>query len=146
MLVEPWGYETAEARNLLLMLMVLFENVHVFNVRSETRSAFRIPLSANWLLGGAVFASQGVHIVSMSIPGWSGVLEVEPVAVTTWAILLGLTLTKFLVVEAYKHARGRKLAERSYRRAANGGPDLREQPAGDGSSAAREAEEQRRHG
>jgi len=95
---------------------VLFENVHAFNVRSETRSAFRIPLSANWLLVGAVVVSQGVHIASMFIPGWRGVLEIEPVAFSTWAILLAITLSKFLVVEAYKTFRGRSLAEQIYRR------------------------------
>lgn len=113
-LVEQWGYGTFEARNLLLLLMVLFENVHAFNVRSETRSAFRVPLSANWLLVGAVVASQAVHIGSMFIPGWRDILGVEPVALSTWAILLAITLSKFLVVEAYKHLRGRGLAERGY--------------------------------
>jgi P-type Ca2+ transporter type 2C len=38
--------------------MVLFENVHAFNVRSETRSAFRVPLAANRLLVAAVVAAQ----------------------------------------------------------------------------------------
>jgi len=92
--------------------MVLFENVHAFNVRSETRSAFRIPLGANRLLIGAVVLAQGIHIASMFIPGWSGVLEIEPVAFTTWLALLGITLSKFAIVEAYKHFRGRPLAER----------------------------------
>jgi magnesium-transporting ATPase (P-type) len=115
-LTTGMNYETFDARNLLLLLLVLFENVHAFNVRSETRSAFRIPLSANRLLVGAVVVSQGVHIASMFIPGWSGVLEVEPVAFTTWAILLAITLSKFLIVEAYKTFRGRALAERTYHR------------------------------
>jgi magnesium-transporting ATPase (P-type) len=109
-LTAQFGYETFEARNLLLLLMVLFENVHAFNVRSETRSAFRIPLSANWLLVGAVVAAQGIHIVSMFIPGWRDILEIEPVAFTTWLILLAITLSKFLIVEAYKWLRGRSLA------------------------------------
>ena len=34
------GYTVDEARNGTLLLMVLFENVHVFNSRSETLSAF----------------------------------------------------------------------------------------------------------
>lgn len=74
-LIEKMDYGTFEARNLLLLLMVLFENVHVFNVRSETRSAFRIPISGNWLLMGAVVVAQGVHILSMYIPWWRDVLE-----------------------------------------------------------------------
>src|SRR6056297_2774895 len=111
-LTEEMNFTTFDARNLLLLLLVLFENVHAFNVRSETRSAFRVPLRANLLLVGAVAAAQGVHIVSMFIPGWSGVLEIEPVAFTTWLALLGITLSKFAIVEAYKHFRGRPLAER----------------------------------
>ena len=35
------GFDVDEARNGTLLLMVLFENVHVFNCRSETRSVFR---------------------------------------------------------------------------------------------------------
>ena len=38
------GWSEAAARNALLLLMVLFENVHIFNCRSESRSAFRVPL------------------------------------------------------------------------------------------------------
>ena len=35
------GYSLEEARNGTLLLMVLFENVHVFNSRSEVLSAFQ---------------------------------------------------------------------------------------------------------
>ncbi|MFW5654327.1 MAG: cation-translocating P-type ATPase [Roseicyclus sp.] len=129
-LTAEMNYETFDARNLLLLLLVLFENVHAFNVRSETRSAFRIPLGANWLLVSAVVVSQGVHIVSMFVPGWRDVLEIEPVAFTTWAILLAITLSKLLVVEAYKAFRGRALAEAIHtqspqreKRRRNGGGD-----------------------
>ncbi|MFW6204561.1 MAG: cation-translocating P-type ATPase [Actinomycetota bacterium] len=111
-LTDVMGLGTFEARNLLLLLMVLFENVHAFNVRSETRSAFRIPLRANWLLVGAVVVAQSVHIGSMFVPGWQDVLEIEPVAVTTWAVLLAITLSLLAVVEAYKRLRGRGLAAR----------------------------------
>lgn len=113
-LTEEMNFTTFDARNLLLLLLVLFENVHAFNVRSETRSAFRVPLRANLLLVGAVLAAQGIHIVSMFIPGWRGVLEITPVSLGTWGILLAITLTKLLIVEAYKHFRGRYLADRMY--------------------------------
>lgn len=112
-LTETMGFGTFEARNLLLLLMVLFENVHAFNVRSEARSAFRVPLAANRLLVGAVILSQGIHIASMLVPGWRDVLAIEPVAFTTWLALLAITLSKFAVVEVYKAVRGRHLAETS---------------------------------
>ncbi len=111
-LTDVMGLGTFEARNLLLLLMVLFENVHAFNGRSETRSAFRIPLRANRLLVGAVVVAQSVHIGSMFVPGWQDVLEIEPVAATTWAVLLAITLSLLAVVEAYKRLRGRGLAAR----------------------------------
>ncbi len=51
------GWTVESARNLLLMLMVLFENVHLFNSRSETRSAFRMsPLRSPVLMVGIVTA------------------------------------------------------------------------------------------
>jgi Ca2+-transporting ATPase len=111
-LLEGLGYGTFEARNLLVLLLVLFENVHVFNVRSETRSAFRIPLANNPLLVLGVIAAQGIHVGSMFVPGWRDVLAIAPVSPATWGLLLAITLTKFAVVEAYKAVRGRRLAAR----------------------------------
>ncbi|MDX5482777.1 MAG: HAD-IC family P-type ATPase, partial [Hymenobacteraceae bacterium] len=48
------GYSEFEARNLVLMLMVFIENVHVFNCRSELKSAFKVPLWRNPLIIVAV--------------------------------------------------------------------------------------------
>ena len=109
-LTGPLGHTTESARNLLVLLLVLFENVHLFNVRSETRSAFRIPLVANRLLIASVVLAQGVHLASMWIPGWRDVLGLAPVSLATWGLLLAVTLSKFAVVELYKALRGRRLA------------------------------------
>lgn len=118
-LASVLGLPMAEARNDLLLLLVLFQNVHALNVRSETRSIFRIPLSANWLLIGAIGLAQAVHIVSMYIPGWRDVLGVQPVTGAWWAALLGIALTLVLVVEAYKWLRGRTFAQRLYAKPEN---------------------------
>ncbi len=88
--------------NLLLLLMVLFENVHVFNCRSEERSAFTVPLSANPFLIGAVIAAQGLHIAAMYTPGLREVLDVEPVSLAEWTWLLGLAMMLLFTVEIYK--------------------------------------------
>lgn len=96
------GMATEEARNLLLLLMVLFENIHIFNCRSEERSAFKVPLSSNWLLIGTVVLAQAVHIASMFIPGLSQVLGTHPVSLTSWILLLGIALSVLAVGEIYK--------------------------------------------
>ena len=102
------GWSENEARSALLLLMVCFENAHVFNCRSEWRSAFRCPLSANPFLIIAVLCSQGVHIAAMWMPGLSSVLRVEPVSLTTWGGIAGLAVTLVVVMEIFKRAQPRK--------------------------------------
>jgi potassium/sodium efflux P-type ATPase len=99
------GWSEFEARNMLLLLMVLFENVHVFNCRSEERSAFKVPLRNNKLLILGVLAAQGIHILAMNIPFMQSVLRVEPISFFEWLAVLGLALTVLLAMELFKLAR-----------------------------------------
>jgi len=96
------GWEVGEARNLLLLLMVLLQNFHVFNCRSETASAFRIPISRNYLLIGGVIAAQGIHIGSMYIPFMQDLLGISPVSLKEWSILLGIAFIIVVVMEVFK--------------------------------------------
>jgi magnesium-transporting ATPase (P-type) len=96
------GVEETAARNLVLLLMVLLENAHVFNCRSESISAFRIPLSRNYFVIVAVIAAQGIHILSMYIPFMQDVLGVSPVTFEEWLFFLGIALVLIAVMEMYK--------------------------------------------
>lgn len=101
------GYSVEEARNGALLLMVLFENVHVFNSRSETLSAFRHnPLRNPFLLFGTA-AAQLVHIGAMYTPGLNQVLGIQPVSPENWIKLLGLALSVLVVMELHKLLRVR---------------------------------------
>ena len=96
------GYSLDEARNGTLLLMVLFENIHVFNSRSETRSVFRHnPLRNPVLLIGTA-AAQLIHIGAMYTPWISDVLRIQPVSLHSWLELLGLALTVLVVMELQK--------------------------------------------
>ena len=96
------GFTMDEARNGTLLLMVLFENIHVFNSRSETRSVFRHnPLRNPILLIGTITA-QLVHIGAMYTPWLSDILHIEPVSPENWIRLLGLALTVLVVMELHK--------------------------------------------
>jgi len=101
------GSSLEEARNLVMLLMVLFENVHVFNSRSELRSAFRHSPLRNPLLLFGTLAAQLIHIAAMYTPGLASVLEIQPVSVTQWALLFGLALSILVVMEIYKALRRR---------------------------------------
>ncbi len=105
------GWSEFSASNVLLLVMVLFENVQVFNSRSELRSAFRVPLSANPWVVGSVILAQGVHIGAMYTPGLRSVLDVEPVSPAVWTTMLGVSLSVLAAGEIYKRFRtGRSAA------------------------------------
>ena len=103
------GFNLDEARNGTLLLMVLFENVHVFNCRSEVRSVFRHnPLRNPILLFGTAIA-QLIHIAAMYTPWLSDVLHIQPVTPEHWLELLGIALTALVVMELHKFIRRRFL-------------------------------------
>ena len=96
------GWTEEAARNALLLLMVLFENVHIGNCRSETKSALRLsPLRSPILLGGALIALL-LHLGIMFVPLGQTVLHVEPIGLTTLAGLWALALSVFVAMEIHK--------------------------------------------
>ena len=97
-----FGASEGEARNIVLFLLVLFENVHVFNARSETRSAFAIPLQRNRLLLLAVLGAQVVQFAAPFIPGLNGVLGIQPLSWSTWLTLAALAITILPLMEVFK--------------------------------------------
>lgn len=108
------GWSLVEARNSVMLLMVLFENVQVFNSRSELRSAFNHDPLRNPLLLFGTLAAQGVHIAAMYIPGLSDVLQIQPVSLQHWLMLLMLALSILAVMELHKALRRR--SDKSTRR------------------------------
>ncbi len=101
------GYEEAAARNITLLLMVLFENVHVFNSRSEKHSIFVIEHRRNLLLLLSVLFTQIIHMASLYIPFMQEILQLQPVSFKEWSVLLLIALGLVVVMEVEK-----KLAKR----------------------------------
>ncbi len=96
------GWSEDAARNALLMLMVLFENVHLFNCRSETRSAFAMsPLRSPVLMVGMLVAFS-IHVAMTYLPVGNLLLSTQPVDVALWLQLLLLSLPILLVMELHK--------------------------------------------
>jgi len=96
------GFLIDEARNATLLLMVLFENVHVFNSRSETRSALSHNPLRNPLLLFGTLTAQLLHIGAMYTPLMQEVLHIQPISFENWLKLLGVALILLLVMEAHK--------------------------------------------
>jgi len=103
------GFHVDEARNQLLLLFVLFENLQTFNSRSERHSVFRQSVFANPMLVVSVLTAQSIHIAAMYTPGLNDTLRLAPVSAMTWAVLLSLALTLTLAVELDKWWSRRRL-------------------------------------
>ncbi len=97
-----YGYSEDMARNITLLLMVLFENVHVFNSRTENNSIFKIDHRKNKFLWISVIAAQGIHIISMHNPFMQSVLNLQPVNLKMWGILLVVAVILMAVMEIEK--------------------------------------------
>ncbi|MEB3250959.1 MAG: HAD-IC family P-type ATPase [Cyanobacteriota bacterium] len=103
------GHSEFSARNILLLLMVLFENIHISNCRSESKSVFQLsPFRSPILLTGTLTAF-GLHAVIMYWPVGNRLLSTEPVQGTIWGMLITLSLTLLVAMEIHKFWRSQVL-------------------------------------
>lgn len=96
------GWDEFSARSVLVLLMVLLENVHVLNCRSEYRSLFRIPLKNNYYLIIGILVAQGIHILAMMTPFMQDLLRIGPVNLQTWGTLLAIASVILVSMEIFK--------------------------------------------
>lgn len=94
--------DETHARDLVLLLMVFMQNFHTFNCRSETISAFKVPIKKNIILVFGVIAAQGIHILSMQIPFMQTILRIEPVTINEWLYILVLAIPVVAAMEMFK--------------------------------------------
>lgn len=95
-------YSVKESRNALLLLMVLFENVHIGNCRSELKSAFSLSPMKNPIIVIGVALAFTVHLTAMHTPWLQRVLQVQPIESSLWLILILLAFTILPAVEIHK--------------------------------------------
>lgn len=102
------GYSVEHARNLLLLVMVLFENFHVGNCRSETRSLlFLSPFRSPMLLYGSATAFL-LHVVAMHLPFMQSILATAPLHPRDWLIAIGVAFLVLPAIELHKWYWNRK--------------------------------------
>jgi magnesium-transporting ATPase (P-type) len=96
------GWSVEASRNALLILMVLFENVHLFNSRSETRSAFLMSPFRNPVLIVGMIAAFSLHLAMTYLPFGNVLLETQPIDLEMWLWLLALSVPILFVMELHK--------------------------------------------
>jgi magnesium-transporting ATPase (P-type) len=101
------GYDEVAGRNIVLLLMVLFENFHAFNCRSEYESVFKVPLRRNPLLVLGVALALGLHLMMMWVPALQPILQTSPIVISDYLPVLALASSVLIVMEIYKWIRRR---------------------------------------
>ena len=94
------------ARTAALTMLVLFQVYHVFNCRSEHRSVFSKSLFSNKILFWGTLASLVIHIAALYIPVMQTLLQVKPLALDTWLLIVVVGLSAFVANELHKRFRG----------------------------------------
>jgi len=101
-LLNHLGVETAVARGYIMALMVFIQNIHVFNCRSELRSAFKVPIKSNWLVVAGVIVSIILQFIVMEVPFLSEFLQTSSVPLVHLLALFALALIVLIALEIYK--------------------------------------------
>ncbi|HVB96936.1 MAG TPA: HAD-IC family P-type ATPase, partial [Chloroflexota bacterium] len=99
------GLDLAYARSVAMTTMVLFQNAHIFNSRSFTRSAFRMNPLANRFLFFSIVAALGLQALALYWNPLEFVLRTVPLPLDTWLVMIPVALTVVAVVEIEKAVR-----------------------------------------
>lgn len=97
------------ARGYIMAFMVFIQNIHVFNCRSEKKSAFDISVKSNYLVLIGVVSCILLQIIIMEIPLLAKFLQTSSVPFIHLIILFIVATSVLLVVEIYKRIRYKKL-------------------------------------
>lgn len=98
------------AQTVTLTTVVLFQNFHVGNARSEFRSVFLLsPLRNPFLLIAAITAT-AIHALALYLPVTQFILRVEPIELEAWLRSVLVAFSVVIVVELHKWIRHPHLA------------------------------------
>lgn len=101
-LVDLMAWEESHARNFLLMLMVLLQNVHVLNCRSEMISTFKIAARKNLVVFFGILSAQALHIFALYNPFLRKALHTSPIPFKEWFYLFLIASSILWVMELFK--------------------------------------------
>ena len=101
-LLKELGLSEDVARGYIMALMVFIQNVHVFNCRSELKSAFKVPIKNNYFIFLGVAGTLLLQFVVMETPLLSQFLQVSSIPLLDLFYLFLISLSILVVMEVYK--------------------------------------------
>ena len=104
-LIKGIAMDTEIARGYIMCLMVFIQNIHVFNCRSEEKSAFSVPLKNNRLIVVGVVGSIILQFIVMEVPFLSGFLQTSSIPIVHLIYLFLIAGSILVLIEIYKKIR-----------------------------------------
>ena len=101
-LINVVHMDTAIARGYIMALMVFMQNVHVFNCRSETSSAFSVPLRKNKLIVFGVLSCILLQVIVMKVDVFASFLQTSSIPFLHLIYLFLIALILLAIMEIYK--------------------------------------------
>ena len=90
------------ARGYVVALMVIIQNIHAFNVRSEKKSALSVPLKSNKIFLYGVLGSLLLGVLVMEFEPLATLLKTSSIPPLHLLYLFALGAVIFVVMESYK--------------------------------------------
>ncbi|MBQ3307228.1 MAG: HAD-IC family P-type ATPase [Bacilli bacterium] len=104
-LINVIHMDTFHARAYVVALMVIIQNIHAFNCRSEKKSVFSVPLSSNYVFLFGIIGSIMLGLAVLEIDFLSVFLKTHSIPRLHLLALFGVGLIILLVMECYKKIR-----------------------------------------
>lgn len=102
LMIKKYNMDIDVARGYIMALMVFIQNIHVFNCRSEHKSAFAVSIKNNKLIFIGVLISISLQIIVMETPVLSSILHTVSVPMIHLVYLFLIALSILVVIEIYK--------------------------------------------
>ena len=99
--------ELDQARTVAFTVLVVAQLVHVFNCRSERLSLFQLGVWTNRPLVWAFLLSLVVQVAVLTVPAVATIFKVVPLPIEDWALMGGMGVLPFLLMELVKALRRR---------------------------------------
>ena len=101
-LINIYKMDVSLARGYVMALMIIIQNIHAFNCRSEKQSTFTIPVGSNLIFIVGVIGSILLGLAVMEIPVLSVFLKTHSIPMLHLEMLFLLGSIIFVVMELYK--------------------------------------------
>ncbi len=90
------------AQTMAFAVLALSELVHVFNLRSNKDSIFKVGFLTNKILLGAIAISASIMLIVLNIPALHGIFEIKMLTLREVGIVTLLSFAPLTIVEVFK--------------------------------------------